>query len=80
MLGTMGVAIGVSATEDELRRAASWLRGYGLDVPPTPLLAARVAVRRRVLAGALVSGGLVLLVFLVSQGWWLAGDRMSPDA
>ena len=47
----------------ELEIARLWLAGHGLaDVTPTPLLAARLAVRRR----ARLAAAVLLAVFLIA--------------
>ncbi|MDG6110008.1 hypothetical protein Daura_20825 [Dactylosporangium aurantiacum] len=61
-------------TDGDLRDAGAWLAGHGLgDVEPTPLLAARLAVRRR----ARLAGSILLAVFLCAVA--LAYVSSLPD-
>ena len=59
----------------DLERASAWLAGHGLaDVGPTPLLATRLAVRRRTrLAAAQLLAAFIIAVALIYTGATLDG-------
>ncbi|MFI5910366.1 hypothetical protein [Dactylosporangium sp. NPDC051541] len=60
----------------DLERAGAWLAGHGLaDVRPTPLLATRLAVRRRTrLAASILLAAFIIAVALTYTGGMVAGS------
>ena len=66
-----------SVRSGDLRCAGAWLARHGLvDARPTPLLAVRLAVRRR----ARLADGVVLALLIVAAALALASDRRATSA
>ncbi|WP_312888404.1 hypothetical protein [Nonomuraea rhodomycinica] len=57
----------------ELRRAGAWLARHGLpDASPTPLLAARLAVRRRARLADQIAVAVLIMGAALAQAYWLS--------
>ncbi len=76
--GTMPGGNPPTASPADLERAGAWLKGHGLsDVKPTPLLATRLAVRRR----SRLAASVLLAVFLIAVALtYVRGMVDEPDS
>ncbi|MFJ2028429.1 hypothetical protein [Streptosporangium sp. NPDC087985] len=77
MRSTSSSAAYLPARPEDLRRAEAWLVRHDLaGVRPTPLLAARLKVRRR----ARLAGNMALALLIVAAAFALAYDRLATSA